>query len=275
MNGNLILHPEIRQLTEENDLLREEFASLLTKAEDLINTVKPNLLALYQTKIGALELRLLQAQFTVLRLRRQIELAQASINRGEQPNLASIETAIEQEFMEWVSRLEDAARRIQEAEHRLQHLLSPDDDRELKKLYYALVKRFHPDVNRNVTEDQKRLWNRAQAAYEDGDLPELRALALLAEKSGPVPPVKSLEILRRDQKVLEVQIGAALKKVEQVESQPPFTLREKLNDEAWIASRREEIDRQAVPLRHQAAALNAHWEKLLNDSGYGTTFGQN
>ena len=155
---------------------------------------------MYQTKIGVWELRLLQAQFTVARLRRQIELAQASINRGERPDLIAIECALEQEFQAWVTKLEETARRIQDAEERLKHLLSPEEDRELKKLYYALVKRLHPDVNPNLTEDQRRLWMRAQSAYEAGDLSELRALALLAEKSAPIPPSKSLDNLRQDQK---------------------------------------------------------------------------
>ena len=275
MSAPLVLHPEIQQITDENALLREEFVSLLTEAEDLIHTVRPNLLALYQTKIGVWELRLLQAKFTVARVRRQIELAQASINRGERPDLIAIECALEVEFLEWVTKLEEAAQRIQEAENRLKRLLSPEDDRELKKLYYALVKRLHPDVNPNVTEDQRRLWSRAQSAYEAGDLPELRALALLAEKSASVPPSKSLDSLRRDQKILEEQIATALKRVEQVESQPPFTLRRKLEDEAWLTTRRQEIDAQAATLVQQGDALKTHWEKLSSDTGYGTTFGQN
>ncbi|MGA3267989.1 MAG: J domain-containing protein [Verrucomicrobiota bacterium] len=275
MSEHPIVHPEIQRLTDENDLLREEYASLLTELEDLIHTVKPNLMSLYQTKIGLWELRLLQAQFQVARLRRQIEMAQASLSRGERPDLIAIECALEQEFLAWVTKLEEAAQRIQSAEERLKHLLSPADDRELKKLYYALVKRFHPDVNPNVTEDQRRLWSRAQSAYEAGDLPELRALALLAEKSASVPPSKSLDSLRRDQKILEEQIATALKRVEQVESQPPFTLRRKLEDEAWLTTRRQEIDAQAATLVQQGDALKTHWEKLSSDTGYGTTFGQN
>jgi hypothetical protein len=275
MSAHLVLHPEIQQLTDENALLREEFANLLTEAEDLIHTIKPNLLALYQTKIGVWELRLLQSQFTVARVRRQIELAQASINRGERPNLIAIECALEQEFLAWVTKLEEAAHRIEAAENRLKHLLSPEDDRELKMSYYALVKRLHPDVNPNLTEDQRRLWLRAQSAYDAGDLPELRALALLAEKTAAIPPSKSLDNLRRDQKVLEEQIATMLEKVEKVESQPPFTLRWQLADETWLTTRQQDIEQQTATLRTQGDALKAHWEKLLEESGYGTTFGKN
>jgi hypothetical protein len=275
MSAHLVLHPEIQQLTDVNALLREEFVNLLTEAEDLIHTIKPNLLALYQTKIGVWELRLLQSQFTVARVRRQIELAQASINRGERPNLIAIECALEQEFLAWVTKLEEASHRIEAAENRLKHLLSPEDDRELKMSYYALVKRLHPDVNPNLTEDQRRLWLRAQSAYDAGDLPELRALALLAEKTAAIPPSKSLDNLRRDQKVLEEQIATMLEKVEKVESQPPFTLRRQLADETWLTTRRQDIEQQTATLRTQGDALKAHWEKLLEESGYGTTFGKN
>jgi hypothetical protein len=275
MSAHLVLHPEIQQLTDENALLREEFVNLLTEAEDLIHTIKPNLLALYQTKIGVWELRLLQSQFTVARVRRQIELAQASINRGERPNLIAIECALEQEFLAWVTKLEEASHRIEAAENRLKHLLSPEDDRELKMSYYALVKRLHPDVNPNLTEDQRRLWLRAQSAYDAGDLPELRALALLAEKTAAIPPSKSLDNLRRDQKVLEEQIATMLEKVEKVESQPPFTLRRQLADETWLTTRRQDIEQQTATLRTQGDALKAHWEKLLEESCYGTTFGKN
>jgi hypothetical protein len=275
MNEYPVLHPEIQRLTDENALLREEFASLLTEVEDLIHTVKPNLMAMYQIKIGQWELRLLQAQFKEARLRRKIELAQAGLNRGERPDPAAIEAMLEIEFLTWQTKLQEAAERIQAAENRLKLLLSPADDLELKKLYYALVKRLHPDVNPNVTEDQRRLWSRAQSAYEAGDLPELRALALIAEKSAAIPPSKSLDNLRRDQKILEEQIANALKKVEHIETRPPFSLRRQLEDETWLATRRQEIDQQTTTLRQQADALQAHWEKLLSDTGYGTAFGKN
>ena len=271
-----VLHPEIQRLTDENILLREELTRLLTEADDLIHNIKPNLLALYQTKIGLWELKALQAQCAVARLRRQIELAQASVNHGERPDPVAIEGALELEFLAWQTRLREAAERIQAAESRLKHTLPPADESEFRKLYYALVKRLHPDVNPNLTDDQRRLWQRVQAAYTAGDLPELRVLALLAEKSATVqPPPKPLEQLRRDQKILADQIAAALNHAEQVESQPPFTLRQQLHDETWLATRRQEIESQIITLRQQSDVLEAHWQKLLGATGYDPAFGKN
>jgi len=273
MTTSLISHPEIQRITEENDLLREELTKLLTEAEDLVNTIKPNLLALYQTKIGVWELRLLQAKFRVARLRRQIELAQASINRGERPNIAVIECTIETEFLSWLSKLEETAQRIREAEDRLKHLLSPAEDRELKRLYYAIVKRLHPDVNPGTSSDNQRLWLRAQSAYENGDLAELRALSLLVGKSIATP--KTLDQLRQDQAVLESQIIAMIEKLELIEAHPPFTVRPQLEDEIWLTTRRQDLDRQTAELCRQGDVLNKHWQALIGGIEHGTSFSQN
>ena len=189
MNDHPIqLHPEVRRLADENGLLRDELVRLLTDLDDLVQTVKPNLLAFYQTKIGLWELRALTAQFEIARLKRKIELVQACLNRGGRPDLAEIEARLELDALAWQMKLKEAQERIQAAESRLQHLLSPVEDRELKTLYCTLVRKLHPDVNPNFTENHKRLWQRVQSAYVRGDLTEMRALALLAEKLGGAPP---------------------------------------------------------------------------------------
>jgi hypothetical protein len=35
------------------------------------------------------------------------------------------------------------------------------------------------------------------------------------------------------------------------------------------------VERQTATLRRQSDALKAHWEKLLEETGYGTAFGKN
>ena len=273
---NLQIHPEAQRSAEENDLLREELANLLTEAEDLVKIIKPHLLALYQTKIGGWELRSLQAQLEMARLKRKIELVQAALNRGERPDLNVIEGQLELDFLAWQSRLKEAVERIQAAEARMKKLLSPGDDRELKMLYYALVKKLHPDLNPKLTDDQKRLWLRVQSAYEAGDLAEMRALSLLAEKFASVPPpAKSLDKLRQDRQTLESQIVELLKRIEQIESQPPLTLRKDLADETWVAARRTEIEQQIAKLQAQGNALAAHLQGLLTSNDHGHTFGKN
>lgn len=273
--GQIELHPEAQRLAAENDLLREELATLLAEAHDLVHTTRPNLIALYQTKLGAWELRLLRVQCAVARLRREIELIQASLNRSERPNLVAINGQLELEFLQWQQKVQDAGRQIQAAEARLQHLLPPEQDRELKRLYHALVKRLHPDVAPSLTADQKRLWQRVQTGYERGDLTELRALALLAEADGHVPaPGRSLDTLRADRAILEQQIQALLAQIASILRQPPFTEQALLEDEAGLSARRQAIELQIEQVETQRAALEAHLNTLL-PADRGTFFGQN
>ncbi len=273
---NLSLHPEILRLRDENSLLREEVVHLLTEAHDLIHTIKPNLLALYQTKIGVWELKQFRLQCQAARLKRKVELIQACLNQGCWPDLAAIEAQLEEEFRAWENKLRLEAERIAAAEERLQHLLSPEDDHELKKLYYRLVKKLHPDLNPELTEDQRRLWLRVQDAYELGDLDELRALAVLADRSAPsVSSASSLERLTAEQCILEQQIQRMLKEIEAVESRPPLTMRSELVDDDWVRNRCETIQATMMELQKRCAGLTSHIENLLKEYPGEQSFGKN
>ncbi len=272
----LSIHPEVRRLTDENDLLREELTALLSDVHELVDIVKPNLLAIYQKKIGVWELQLLQAQCEAKRAKRRLELAQASLNHGTPPDWNAIDGQIELEFLQWQTRIAEAVEKLKAAETRLQNLLPPEQDRELKKLYYALVKLLHPDVNPDLSDDQRRLWLRVQDAYDARDMQELKALLLLAEKGANVPPPPaSLDVLRKEQETLSKQITATLERIEHIESQPPFTLRNDLENEAWVASRRDELEKQTAEWQKQRDALSAHLQTLTKGTGDGKIFGNN
>lgn len=272
----LQLHPEVAALLDEIALLREELADLLTEEHDLLHLVRPNLLALYQQKIGAWELRRLQAETEALRARRRLELAQAAVNRGKAPDWTAIDGHLELEFLAWQQRIKEAAAKISAAEFRLTHLLPPAEERNLKKLYYALVKKLHPDLNPQLTDDQRRLWLRVQEAYEHGDLDELRALALLAGKDAPVPATPAaLDTLRHDRDALAKQIAAMLQRIEQIEAQPPFTLHRQLADDDWVAARREEIEAAVAKFEKQRAAFESALKPFLHLPDDGQKPGSN
>ena len=45
-----------------------------------------------------------------------------------------------------------------------------------KSLYRKIAKRLHPDVNNDLTEDEKSMWNDAQEAYASGKVFELQKI---------------------------------------------------------------------------------------------------
>lgn len=270
------LHPEIQRLLEANAELRMELAQLLTEAHDLVHTLRPNLLALYQTKLGAWELEKLKAQFRVARLKRTIELVQAVLNRGGKPDMFQIEAQVKEEQVLWEKKVTEAASKLQRAEHRLAHLLPDEQNAELKKLYHQLVKQLHPDLHPDQPAGDKLLWQQVQDAYDAGDLEKLRALSLLL--NNPQPPentADALEKLQTEHAMLEKLIDDIEAKIEQLESQPPFTLREDLENEVWIAMKRTTIEKETEPLQAQASALEKHLETLVPPHVSGIEFGLN
>ncbi len=48
----------------------------------------------------------------------------------------------------------------------------------LKQLYRTLARTLHPDLNGELTDEQRSLWLQVQEAYEKGDLARLRAIAV-------------------------------------------------------------------------------------------------
>jgi hypothetical protein len=276
-NKSLELHSEVLLLLEEISVLREELAERLAELHNLQHTVKPNLLAIFQTKLGPWELRLLEAMCQAARWKRKVELVQAAINRGKLPDMAAIDAALEVEFLAWQQQVREAAQKIDQAQFRLDHLLGPGDDAELKKIFYTLAKKLHPDVNPRVTSEQSALWLQVLASYESGDLQKLKALALLvdSEEIGVAEIAGDIETLRIERERLRSSLQRIFQELALIQNQPPFCHREQWEDEAWITQRRTELDMQESIARSQASALEKHLEALLMVYGTGKPSGLN
>lgn len=167
--NDLHLHPDYQQLRQQVESLREQMADRLAHIHELENVVKPNLFALYQSKLGPWELKLLAAQCEVARLKRKIALAQTSLNREQPIEWSRIDEQLAVEFLSYKTRIAEAASKIQTATEHFQHTLSPENSAELKKLYYALVKALHPDLHPDQADADQQLWHQVQSAYLAAD----------------------------------------------------------------------------------------------------------
>ncbi len=275
MSDELELHPETQQLLEEIALLRDELAERLAELHSLQHTVRPNLLALFHSKLGPWELALLKAQCEAARLKRKAELVQAALNRGQSPDLVAIDGALDAEFLQWQQRMKEAAEQIESAQFRLSNLLCPAEASELKKLYYSLVKKLHPDMNSGLSSETAGLWNQVVAAYEAGDLRKLKALSLLAATAEPLVAASGIAALKAEHQKLGQHVLAALKQLAEIQAQPPFSLRRQWEDEARLASRRAELEALTAAASQHALALEKHLNALLIIHGSAKQFGHN
>lgn len=276
-DNQMIPHPEVQRLLDEREFLRAELARKIAEAHDLIHVVKPNLLALYQLKIGAWELRLLKLQFDVARSRRKIALAQASLNHGLPPDWMAIDGELELEFLQWQTQLREAANAVEAANFRMNNLLPDTENRELKKLYYALVKKLHPDINPTLTPREALLWVEVQEAYESCNIAGLRALLTLTENRLPEKDrTATIPSLQSDCTQLREHIDNTLAKIAQIQTKPPFNMRDNLEDEQWVKERRNEIDARIAEYETQREALEALLENLnTHTKSDGFQFGSN
>lgn len=271
----LIVHPQVAKLRGEIAILRTDLAAQLAELHLLEHTVKPNLLALYHTELGPWEKRLLETQCQAARLKRKAELLQASLNRGEKPDLVAIETTLELEFQAWQEEIHATAQKIAAAQFRLGSLTSPAETAQLKQLYYELVKQLHPDVNPHLTPAQRELWHQVAAAYEAGDLPKLQALALTAGSGNTDALSNSLTELQAEHTRLKAALQQLLQHLAELQQQPPFSLERLLTNNGWLAEQRRALETQITAAEAQTASLENHLSALLIIHGPGKQFGHN
>ena len=149
MTQALKLSSEIIELQEDIASLEQELGKVIFERDEMLNTVKPNLEAEYQKKIGYKELEHMETEITARRYKRQVELIRAAVNRQESIEENRIDKQLDDEFQEWYKKIKVQYQKVKDAEDRLNSLMSDDQNEEFKKLYRQLVFKLHPDLNLN------------------------------------------------------------------------------------------------------------------------------
>ena len=245
MTETLQLSPEIIKLQEDVSALEKELGKVILEQDEMLNAIKPNLAAEYQQTIGYKELECLEDEIAARRIKRQIELIQAAVNRQETIAIEKVEKQLDDEFREWYEKIDKQYQKVKEAQSRIEGLMSDEENEEFKKLYRQLVFKLHPDLNPQQSKDEKNLWNRVQLAYQGGDLEEMRSLMIILEaQDGTVELPSSKNILEKRKNKLTEQIRKIINKLSRMENKFPFNMADKLADKEWVRAKLEEISAQ-------------------------------
>lgn len=268
--GDLVLHPEVAALLAQVEQAKQQLALLLEEREHLLQREALALRMVYFEKIGALEQELFELECELARKRRRLELVQALLNRRMPIDERQIEKQLEQEFQEYMHRMNEMAVEQQrylywrDAE-KLDHAVLS----ELKALYRQLVKWLHPDVNPDLSELQRALWYRVTAAYEANDLEMLQMLHGLAEAerdqnggfsasltgSGGLPE-DVLQTLRNRKIKMEEHAKQMILELEQIRTQFPFSFIEILDDPRQVEERRAQLKERMAAVRQVLCTLD-------------------
>lgn len=81
-------------------------------------------------------------------------------------NEEHIEEQLDKEYEEYIEKAKQMASNIYVASYLDDcEKLTGEETTELKKIYHAIIKLIYPDVNDNLTKEQKALWNRVTDAW--------------------------------------------------------------------------------------------------------------
>ena len=262
MEQEIILSEEALHRRQQIAMLRAQVAELYEQRESMVSYERQNLIAQYTNQIGKWQYEEYALKVAVMRLKRKVQLIQTHINRGEQINLQHIEQQLEVEFSEYQQLLEEQLESVRAAQAFLAApILTEDDANDLKRIYRILVKRLHPDWNPNLPQEKQDLFVRAQAAYKNADVQELRNILLMLDADDK-PQTKD-DTVQKTIEQLKRSIADLTARIDKLEQSFPFNMRDKLSDEKWIAQRQKEIKENIARLQEEKQT----WEAYLAPVG--------
>lgn len=236
--------PENKELRARYEMLKREFSELFSLKNEMISHDLPYLTSLYLELIGRklYEVYCLSLELSILKQR--MTLLQAYVNRNEVPDIKAVDKKINVQFAEYQKRIEEEAKKLAAARDYLLKgsLLSEEETKELRTIYFMIVKRLHPDVNPNLNEEDKELFIKAQAAYEMLDLDSLRLILISLDLDNP-PPVEAYKLEEMVEKLTE-NVRELQSQIDKLNLEFPFILKEKLINEEWVKSELESAQKE-------------------------------
>ncbi|MFA6718405.1 MAG: hypothetical protein WCS15_04920, partial [Prevotella sp.] len=159
----ITISPEVEKLHAEIESLRKDFLRLYTQKDELINVERDDLEVKYTKLIGQQQYENFSLEVEVRALKMKVELAQAALNRGQQPKLLDIEEEVNRQLKQYYDQLRAQAEIIEAAQ--AAQTVDPYDLTEMHDLFRLLVKRLHPDLHPDLPENMKDLFIQGQTAY--------------------------------------------------------------------------------------------------------------
>ncbi|HEX8334153.1 MAG TPA: hypothetical protein VF622_16145 [Segetibacter sp.] len=255
------------ELKKQFNVLKEEYIKLLNDKDVLLNWGKPQLEALYVSRIGRLQLERLQLQLHIKALKRKIQLLQSAINRNVPADTDAIELQVASELAEAEHHIMQQANKIATSEAMLSNLASPERSAELRKIYKQFAKQLHPDVNQNLTNEQKDLWHIVKEAYEIGDLEKLKAFEVVYEKELKAAEKQMQELtpeeLQLRVEVLKEGIKVLHEQVKNIKGEFPFTLEQQIKDEEWVTTENAKVQEEIKALKLYEEELTLQYRQMI------------
>jgi hypothetical protein len=151
-----------------------------------------------------------------------------------------------------------------QAGHHLQAVAPVHASKRLKELYRAVVRRLHPDSQREMTAQKTEWWHQAQAAYEAGDAEQLEVILTLCEigESGTTAHT-SASLLQRITAQLKSSLREIKRQIAQRRREPAWNFSNRTDHPAMAAQVRRELTGDLERMRNQCRTIQemiARWK---------------
>ncbi len=264
-NNTIELNPETAAKQQLFEQLKEEFLAAFLKHSKLLTQDKDELFALYLELIGRSQHELFVIETDIALYKRLIDKCQAYFNRGEMPDIDTVESEAREELDELLKRIEKQAKLIDEARAFLSSpLMSEEDSKEMRTIYYALAKRLHPDLNPNQSEEEYLLFIQTKLAYERKDLERLKDIILAIDSKRPDTLTKDADSIEEKIEILKRRIAALLKRIEEIEASFPFNQRSLLFDEVQLNAMQEMLSTAIEEAKVKLEELKTKYQHILS-----------
>ena len=240
---NLTITPENASLNKRLEELHASFLDCFTRHKHMVEDESPILTSLYLNQIGRLQLTLLEKQTEASRLKMKVSMIHAALNRNEQPDMDRINREIHEKLESYYKEIAERSYNLDTAAGLLGNLLSEEQAKKLKEVFYVLCRRLHPDLNPQQSSQDADLFIKVKAAYDLQELDELQRILLYinSQESSDFTTTVADE---KQQRIthLEMSIAALQEKMTLLESAFPFTMRELLHNQEALIERQNEIN---------------------------------
>lgn len=263
--GNIIKLDEFREKKEEINFLKNKLAELIGIYDELRFVICKNIESSYMVEIGYFEFKAYDYFYKYLRLKRKKSLIQAKINRKEEIFLDEIDHKLDLDFESFKENLEEEYQKLQDAyEYTSGDFLTVDESLEIKKLYRKLVKKLHPDLNPRQNLEDLDLFNNLTQAYKKGDLPSIRIIDMIVEKSSDTYKENyTKEDFDFEIEKFKNSINHIKDEIKKIKTSPPYTLKVFLDDEKKKNEKIEEIKKKIKAYKDRIDSLKDDISHLL------------
>ena len=256
---------EFEKLRLRHETLKEQVANQIEMYQHLVDTEGPNIEATYMMLVGQFECEAMRLDMEVRRWRRRFTLRQMYVNRGEKPDMVAIENILDKEFSDWREKLGAMVEKLSDSKFQYDLAkMSDSDTNTIRCEYLKAVKKLHPDLNPNLSESAKSLWDKIQNAYAEKHWSQLKFLvALVDEVVGGADEFSAtpdgIAELREACARLEAKSREISKQIAELKAEVPFAYMVLLEDPILLEKKQVSLKKKINELKSAIEKYERMW----------------